>query len=347
MNYKKEKFNLKELLFELCSKIGISGDENNISQFIKESLSKYGNTTIEKDGSVICILGNKEGKKSILFDAHIDQIGLIVTFINKDGFLKISPCGGVDNRQLLGKKVIIHGEKDVTGIISCVSPHLLKSGSKDKIPNIDDLYVDIGMSKDDAEKVISVGDRISIYNKPKELLNGRIASASLDDRAGVAVLMKLAENISKIETDLKVIICFTTQEEVGSLGAKISSYKYFPDEAIAVDVSFARQHDVSGEKYVNLGDGPMIGIAPSLCDEISQLLIDISEKENIKYTIEVMGGRTSTNADKISETKTGVKCGLVSIPQRYMHSCTEVVSIEDLENIVKLLTCYVENGGLN
>ena len=204
----------------------------------------------------------------------------------------------------------------------------------------------MGISKECAEKYISCGDRISFGNAFFELLNQNIASAYTDDRAGVCILIKLAEKLSKTDLkNIKVSILLSSREEIGLMGAKVSAYKIKPDEGICVDVSFAKQPGVSSDRYAELGKGPMIGIAPSLSKNIGEALKQAAIKENIPYQLEVMAGKSGTNADLISLERGGVPCGLVSIPQKYMHSAVEVVNIEDMENIVSLLFKYCVEGG--
>lgn len=336
---------MENLLYRLCNTVGISGSENDVAELSMNLLSKFGNTTIQNDGSVICVMGRPDAKKTILFDAHIDQIGLVVTYITENGFLKVSACGGVDKRLLPGSIVTVHGNKNFTGIICSIPPHLNSTLGKNDFQNVDDIYIDLGTDKNIIKNNVNIGDKVSFYSEPGKLLNNRIASSCLDDRAGVAVLIKLAEKLYNIDINTKVFILLSSQEETGCLGARVSSYKCDPDEAIAIDVSFAKQPCLGDDKYSTLGNGGMIGIAPILSNSITNTLISIAKKHKIPYQLEVMGGKSGTNADVIATTKCGVKCGLVSIPQRYMHSAVEVVDINDLNNTVDLLFQYVISGG--
>lgn len=337
---------MKDLLFKLCDASAVSGNENKISELLTNSLSKYGETHVYNDGSVICELGNKNAEKTILFDAHIDQIGLIVTYITEEGFIKVAACGGVDKRLLPGSVVTVHGKKDLKGVVCNIPPHLSKSLDKEEFVDIEDTYIDLGLKKEEVKNNVNIGDSISFYGKQNELLNERVSSPCLDDRSGASVLIKLTEKLhSSNNIKSRVFILLSSQEETGSLGAKISSYRCNPDEAIAVDVSFAKQPNLTCDKYSCLGKGGMIGIAPILSNQVTNTLINIAKNKNIPYQLEVMGGKSGTNADVIATTKSGVKCGLVSVPQRYMHSTVEVVDIKDLNNIVELLFEYVLAGG--
>lgn len=334
---------MDNLLQELCSIPGVSGDEELICKYVSEKLSPYANVAITNDNSVIATIESEKSEKHILFDAHIDQIGLIVTSIDKNGFIKFDICGGFDTRILYGSTVTIHGDDDFKGVICSTPPHLSKH--KEKVLDIDNMFIDLGLSLEKIDGKISLGDRISLDNKFYQLLNRNIASPATDDRSGVYVLIKLAEKLNREKLNAKFTILLSSREEVGRMGAKISSYKIMPDEAISIDVSFAKQPGVSSDRHCVLGKGPMIGIAPSLSTNISKCLTEVAKKSNIPYQLEVMGGQSCTNADVISITQGGIPCGLVSIPQRYMHTGIEVVNYNDLENTVELLFNYAKQGG--
>lgn len=338
---------MEKLLKELCTVSGVSGDELKIASIVKNKLSQFSNPRIENDGSVIATIGPTQAKNHILFDAHIDQIGLIITEVNKNGFLKFAACGGIDPRILYGSTVIVNGQENLTGIVCSTPQHLKNPNDKGKFPEINDLCVDIGTSNKDVISNISVGDSISFNPNFHKLLNNNIVSPSTDDRAGVCVMVRLAEQLYHENLSTKVTILLSSREEVGGSGAKISAFKCNPSEAVAVDVSFAKQPGLTKNKYGIINNGPMIAIAPSLSRNISNFLINISQKNSIPYQIEVMGEKSGTNADTISLIRSGIPCGLVSIPQKYMHSNVEMVNITDMENTVKLLLNYAKLGGIS
>lgn len=338
---------MENLLRELCIVSGVSGDELEISSLVKDKLSNFSDVTIENDKSVIAAIGPDQSKNHILFDAHLDQIGLIVTKINKNGFLKVAACGGVDPRILYGSTVIVHGQKNLTGIICSTPQHLKDPQQKEKFPEINDLFVDIGTSDEKIISYISIGDRILFKPNFNKLINNNFVSPSIDNRAGVCVMIKLVEQLYHEKLNTKITVLLSSREEVGGMGAKISAFKLTPDEAVAVDVSFAKQPGLNENKHGVIGDGPMVSISPSLSRDISDLLIDISQRNSIPYQVEAMGTSSGTNADVISVSKSGIPCGLVSIPQRYMHSNVEMINIVDIENTVKLLLNYAKLGGTN
>ncbi|MBE6836584.1 MAG: M42 family metallopeptidase [Ruminococcus sp.] len=335
--------NAKDLIFDLISSTGVSGDEFPASETAEKELCKFCETEIDHFGNVIGCRGKIDDKKAtLLLDAHIDEIGFIVTYITDDGFLKVSNCGGIDRRLLLAQQVTIFGKEKITGIITSTPPHLEEDDKK--VPKIDDIYIDTGLSKEECEKIVSLGDRVIIANKPISLQGDRISGKSLDDRCGVAVILRALELVKDKNLPVNVVVCFSAQEETGERGAKISAFKIQPDFAVAIDVSFALTADDKEYKCGKLGQGPMIGIAPSLSKEFSNRLVDLAKSEEIPFQLEVMNGETGTNADCIGVTGKGVKTVTLSVPLKYMHTPVEVISIEDIENSAKLVAKLLERG---
>ncbi len=338
--------NFKEvsvLLEKLCSAKGVSGAENEAAKVASELLGKYMPTKTDALGSVTGTTG--EGDTHILLDAHLDQIGLIVTAIDEDGFLKVTKCGGADIRVLAAAEVTVHGKKPIYGVITSTPPHLSKPEDSDKAKGFDDIAVDIGMTADEAKKFVSLGDRITFNGEYTKLLGNRISSPSIDDRAGVAAILRCLELLEGKNHGCKISVLFSVQEETGGSGAQTGAFSAQPDEAIAVDVSFATAPGISSEKYASLGGGTMIGYAPLLDYDMSKKLTEIAEKNGISNQIEVMGRNTGTNCDEIQVAGKGVKTALLSIPLRNMHTAVEVCDLEDIENTAKLMAEYIIERG--
>lgn len=333
---------LKEIIKNLTTKSGISGDEFSASEYACELLNNYLDCHIDCFGNVYGESKNFDEKKpTILLDAHIDEIGMIVTYITDEGFLKVSNCGGVDARLLLAQEVDVLCESQIiNGVITSTPPHLETDNTK--APEIKDIFVDIGMSKEQAETIVSLGDRVYIKNPFISLQGNKITSNALDDRSGVASILYALELLKDKENKYNIAVLFSCQEEVGEIGAEIGSYNVEPDLAIAVDVSFAKTNGESPCDCGEMGKGPMIGVAPTLSREMSNDLISIAKSNKIPYQVEVMSGKTGTNADAIGVVKGGVKTCTVSIPLKYMHTPVEVVSIEDVENTGKLIAKFCE-----
>lgn len=338
---------IKKLIFDLCSASGVSGSEEPAVAIAEKYLEKFAITSIDSNGNLFAVLGNKNAEKTILVDAHIDRIGLIVTDINEDGFVKVAKCGGTDIRTLQDSIVVLQSNPEIRGVVCCMPPHL-SDGKEDKATSIDKTWIDFCMTVDEIKKCVSIGDVLTFETKPVELLNNKIMSAALDDRCGVAALIKCAELISKERNiDYKVVIMLSVQEETFGTGAKTGAFAVDADEAVSVDVSFASQPDISGQySKIEIGKGPMICISPILSRVMSDKFIKLAEINKISYQIEPISGVTGTNADSISVTKSGVKTALISIPQKYMHTSNEVISVDDVENTAKLIFEYIKCGGV-
>ncbi len=319
---------LKVVLKELCDAEGSLSALEISEKYLKEfcETKRHGNSLVASFG---------EGE-TVLLEAHIDEIGLIVTDV-KNGFLKVAPVGGVDARMLPGMRVKIHGKETVFGVACSTPPHLKKDG--DETPSFDNVYIDIGLSEK-AEEIISEGDRITFIGDFCCLQGSHVTARSIDDRAGVVAVLFAAEMLYKEKVSKKVTVLLSDQEETGGAGAKTATFSLDPIYAVAVDVSFGNQPGVS--ECGILGDGAMIGVSPLLSNEVTEKLKAVAKNNGIKYQLEVMGGRTSTDADHIALSKTGVKTGLLSIPLRNMHTPVEVVDLEDIKSVARILAGFVK-----
>ncbi len=330
-----------ELLKALVEKNGVSGAENSVAEYAKEILSIYGETCIDVLGNVLCKVGKFDNSKpTLLLDAHIDEIGMIVTYITEDGFLKVSNVGGIDNRVLTGQTVKIYGSKTVDGVIASTPPHLKKDSSA--TADISEIYIDTGMTGEAAKEIISLGDRVCIYNSLERLEGNFVTSHALDNRAGCAAVILAADMLENTDTKYNVCVLLSVQEEVGERGAKTGAFTLDCDKAIVVDVSFGLTHGEDAADCGVCGNGGMIGISPSLCREMSDELINIAKDKDIPYQIEVMNGKTGTNADAIGISRGGAKTITISVPLKHMHTPVEVVDMRDIENTARLICEYIK-----
>lgn len=338
---------LKKVVKTLCMATGVSGLEFKASNVAADMLKEYTDeVTVDYFGNVLGRIdcGDKNAK-TLLLDAHIDEIGMIVTSIDDKGFIKFSRCGGIDLRGISAQTVTIHGETEVLGVVGSKPPHLESGDEAKKIPDMTDMYIDIGCNKAEAEKLVKIGDRITINSRFRELLNNRISCKSLDDRSCVAIILRALELSKGKKLKYNLAIQFSGREEMGGQGAQIAAYTHSPDMAIAIDVSFAHTPDAPAHYCGKLDEGAMIGYHPVLDKDMTDELVAIATKKKIKHQIEGMGGSsTGTNADGIILTKSGVRTALISLPQRYMHTPIEVVSINDMESIAKLVSEFIVKG---
>ena len=329
--------NIKETLFELSNAVSI-GNITDASVIAADKLSKYAKTT--QDGITVVGEMQGEGKYTLMLEAHIDEVGFVVTDIDDKGFLTVKNCGGIDLRSLPARAVTVRGKEKVTGVFCATPPHL---GGVTEYDDISALKIDTLLGEK-AKEVISVGDFVTFNTKAADLCGSCITGKSLDNRAGVVCLLELAKRLSGKKLPFNIVFAFTDQEELGCRGAGTAAFCVSPDEAIVLDVSFADAPDVPSNDCGKLSGGAMIGMSPILDKSISKKLVSIAKENNMPYQTEVMGGRTGTNGDVISISKSGVKTGLVSIPLRNMHSDVEIIDINDIENVCDLLEKYILGG---
>lgn len=338
-----------ENLRALCTAPGTPGQEYAASGCAARLLREFApDARVDAFGNVMGTIPCEDPHApTLLLDAHMDEIGLIVTEIDDKGFLKVARCGGMDRRLLAAQPVRVYTKTGVLGgMIGSKPPHLESKEDAKKVPEITDLFVDIGMEPETAKETIRPGDRVVIESGLVELLNGRVSGKALDDRSGVAAILEaLRQTVGSGEAlPVRLAVLFSGREETGGQGARIGSFSLAPDWAIAVDVSFAAQPGVPAEKCGKLGKGPMIGIAPALDAALSASLVQLAREAEIPFQQEVMGGTTGTNADDIGISRAGVRTGLLSIPQRNMHTPVEIVQISDVEDTARLLAEWIRKG---
>lgn len=333
---------IKQITASLISGAGVSGAEYAHSE-AEKLLVEFAEVKRDASGSILATIGN--GTPHIMLDAHLDRIGLIVTAIDETGFLRVDKCGGCDARVLSAADVTVWGKEPLYGVVTSTPPHLAKSDSGSSAPAFDSIYVDLGLSADKARELVSVGDRITIDAPFRCLSDNVITGAALDDRIGMAAIIRVLDILKDKKPRAKISILFSVQEETTEAGGKTGAFGISPDEAIAVDVSFARAPSVSETQGAEMGKGGMICISSSLSAEMSRELIAAAKEQSIPYQTEVCPSSTGTNADVISVTKSGIKTGLVSIPIRNMHTQAEVADIRDVESTAQIIAAYILKKG--
>lgn len=333
---------LESLLAGLCTRPGLSGDESPAAEVAMYALKPYCPDAHISHGNVVGTFGSTdENAPHVLLDAHIDQVGLIVTSVTDDGFVTVGNVGGLDRRLFPVQRVRIHGKKLVYGIICALPPHL--TSGDEKVQKIEEVRIDTGYPADELRELVHPGDSVYFDGTVKKLPGGYFTAPALDDRCGVAAILYALDLLRNEEIPCRVTVQFSTEEEVGERGAAIGCFAANPDIALAVDVSFAGDGKLS-ETGV-MGGGAMIGVSPSLSYEVSLKLQSAAESEQIPWQYEVMNGTTGTNADRFSVCREGVKACTVSIPLRYMHTPAEVIDLADVEYTGKLLAAYLRRCG--
>ncbi|MCL2077808.1 MAG: M20/M25/M40 family metallo-hydrolase [Oscillospiraceae bacterium] len=338
--------NIKETLKSLCTPPGVAGCETAASKAAQNLLLEYmPNAQVDSFGTVTGSINYDEKLPLLLLDAHIDEIGMVVNYIDGNGFLKVSGAGGIDRRALSAQTVTIWGKTPVKGVICALPPHVQTQKDAAQTIKEDQIAIDCGFTKEEVEKVVSLGDSITIDAELTELQNDRITARALDDRAGVCSILYaldlLKKSIEPPKLQYNLAVTFSSQEELGCRGARIAAYNINPDLAVAVDVSYGDYHGCKENKTGKIGGGVMLGTAPSLDRELFENMKKTATEKNIPYQIEVMSSETGTNADVISLSRKGVKCALLSIPLRNMHTPAEMLQISDIKATGQLIAEFI------
>ena len=336
---------LIERLKELVCAQGVSGEEGPAGTLLADWCREMelGKVSVDAFHNVLCVLRAPEpGEPHLLLQAHLDEIGFMVTGVDDNGLLNVVPCGGLDRRLLLASPVTVFtGSGKLPGVVAYCPPEL--SDGEAKLPKTEEMKIDIGYAVQDAKRLVLPGDRVVPDVEPVMLQNGLISAKSLDNRCGCISVLRAGELIAQHRDALRcgVMLLFGAMEEVGSHGTKVAAFEAEPTHAIAVDVSFAATHDMSGDQYIGeLGKGPMLGYSPLLSREVYCRLDELAAENGIHIQKEIMGGATGTDADAIAVTRGGVRTGLLSVPQRYMHTPVEVIHPEDVEDTARLMVAY-------
>lgn len=342
-----------DFLKKLLDTPGPSGFEAPAARVWRAEAERFADeVTVDVSGNSFATL-NAGGSPRVMLAGHIDEIGLMVTHIDEDGFLYFGGIGGWDPQVLVGQRVrIITRKGDVLGVIGKKPIHLIKPDERDKASKITDLWIDIGTRGRDAvlERGVRVGDPAVIDARLIELDGDLIASRSIDNRIGAYVVLEalrlLAESPGRAETTAVA----TTQEEIGyhGGGARTGAYRLEPQVALVVDVTFATDSPGVEKKEVGehkVGGGPVLTRGSASHPLVFEKLVEVAEREGIPYTIHASPRTTSTDADAIYLSRSGVATGLISIPNRYMHSPNEIVSLSDLEAASKLIAAFVRELG--
>ncbi len=333
-------------LKELTTLSGVSGNEEQVRDFIYNKIKdKCDEIYVDSIGNLICKnRGNKKTNKKVMLSAHMDEVGLIVSDVTDDGFIKFKCVGGIDPCVLISKKVKI-GQDEIHGVIGAKAVHLQKKSEREQVPEVSDLYIDIGAKdKEDANQYVSIGDYCAFDSTYTEFGDGLIKAKALDDRVGCDILISLAD--CKFDFDLYLV--FTVQEEVGLRGARVAAERIRPDVAIVLEGTTCS--DVYGTEEKDCSTKLGFGAALSFIDrstyydiELTKSLFDIAEKNNIpvQYKKTATGGN---DAGAIHLSSGGVKTAVISVPARYIHSPSSVIQKSDYEAVKSLIHSFLREG---
>lgn len=334
---------IKSVLESLSNEVAISGHESGIESLIKNLFKDYVDEIfVDKFGNISCLKKGSSGKKKIMIAAHVDEIGLMVKSIEEGGFIRFTNMGGFDPRTILGQRVIIHGKKDILGVVGSKPPHLQTPEEQTKAIKLEDLLIDSGYEKDELEKLVSLGDVISIDRKLVELEANRFAGKALDNRTGVLAMYLAAKELANVNHEADVYFVSTVQEEVHML-ASLITYDINPDLGIAVDVGFGRTPELKDQDSLELGKGPGITLGGNIHKKLRRELLSTARTYNIPNQVEISPGPTGTDGRAIQITREGIPTLVVSIPLKYMHTSVELVDLKDIEDTGRLLASFIKN----
>ncbi len=336
-------------LEKLLDAAGPSGFEVQAARVWREEAATFAaDVRVDVGGNSYATV-NPSGRPRVMLAGHIDEIGLQITHIDEKGFVYVDEIGGWDPQVLVGQRVLVLGrDGEVPGVIGKKAVHLMSQEDRAKASKTKDLWVDLGVRS--AEEVaalgLRVGDPMVLAPTMVRLAGDRIASRAVDDRIGAYVVLEAARLVAENPGQASVTAVATIQEEIGYSGggARTSAYSLEPDVAVVVDVTFST--DVPDIEKKELGDhkiggGPVLSRGSAAHERVFEMLAAVADAEGIPYTIQASPKYTRTDADGIFLTRSGVPTGLLSVPNRYMHSPNEVVSLADLRNTARLLAAFI------
>ncbi len=332
-----------ELLKKLTDARGVSGNETEIRNIIKEIASQHAdNVTVDRMGNVIAYKRGQASKKKIMLCAHMDEVGFIISGISDNGMLKFKPIGGIDPRVLVSKRVLI-GDKNIPGVLGIKAIHLQEPDERNKVVRQNSMYIDIGAkSKEEAERAVKIGDYAVFDSSFVQFGENKVKAKALDDRAGCLVLLEAL----KVEYENDLYACFTSQEEVGSRGAIVAAYNVQPDIAIVIEGTVCS--DIPGiephMETTRMGRGPAItfmDLSSYSNKALFNKIIETAERNNIPYQLRE-NVVSSNDAGAIHTSGGGVATTAISVPCRYIHSPSSVMDLDDFNNTVKLVIEYLK-----
>ncbi|MBE6427108.1 MAG: M42 family metallopeptidase [Planctomycetaceae bacterium] len=338
----------KEFLKKVLLTPSPTGFEQPVQELVREYARDFAEF-VETDVMGNVIAGrNVDAPIRVMLSGHCDQIGLSVQFIDDNGYLYVIPLGGWDVQNLIGQHVTVWTKNGaVPGVIGKKPIHLLDAEERKAVPKMSDIWVDIGAKdKAEASEAVRVGDAITVQMTYSELKNDLIAASATDDKAGMWVVMEALRRIDGSKLKVAAYAVSSTQEEVGLRGATTAAFRLDPHVGIAVDVTFTSDCPTIDSKKIGdirVNKGPAIGRGPNFNPAVVEKLVQIGDEQNIPYQLNPSGSPPGTDARAIQMTRSGVATGLVSIPNRYMHSPVEVVSLADMDACADLLARFIES----
>ncbi len=333
------------LLQQLTEARGPSGYETEVRDIVRSLLgARAHELRVDPLGNLVALRRGAgpagDHRPSLMLAGHMDEIALVVLQIEK-GFLRIGQVGGFDPRVLFGQEVVVHGARELSGLVVSVPPHFTDPSEREKPVPLEELFVDVGLAPGEVESLVHVGDLITLRPRWTPLAGGYAACKSMDDRAAVATIVLCMEELAAREHAWDVYGVATVQEETGLRGATTAAWGLAPTAAVAIDVTFGAQPGLSPTETVKMDGGPSIALGPNFHPRIFERLMAAAAAREIPVQVEPLPGASGTDAWAIQVSHSGVPSGLVSIPVRSMHSPVETVCLRDVERAAHLLAEFI------
>lgn len=334
----------ENLLRKLCQAPGPAGMEAAVAAVVEEELKELG-LSFQRDGLgslIVRLSSGHENAPLLMVDAHMDEIGLVVSAVSEDGYLKFAPVGGLDKRILPGSEVMLLTNPPTPGIICCLPPHVQTAAQMNEFAAVDTMGIDTGLPADEVKTRVPTGTFGVLAAPMQSLAGGHFSSKALDNRALCAVLVTVLKRLAAEEAPVDVAAVFSVQEEAGCRGAGPAAFGLRPDAAIVLDVTYAKAPGLSDEESYPFGN-LTVCLGPFVDRSLSRGLLAKAKELEIPVLEEVYGGSTGTNATPVSLVQTGVPCAVLSVPIRNMHTPVEIVSTADLDKAADLLTAFIKD----
>ncbi len=336
----RDSMDLKKFISEATSITGTPGYEAPVAEYIARAFRPLcDEVTIDQMYSVVSRKG--QGGPKFMICAHEDEIGMVVTKIEDDGCIRLTRTGGVDPRILPAMEVhVLTEEGPLYGVIGAKPPHLVPIADRKKSVLMEQVYVDVGLDAEEVRARVRIGDQVVILGKAVELANDCLSAKTMDDRAGVATMLECANVLNTMNTPAEVYLVATCKEEVGCWGAAEAAYNLAPDVAIVVDVCHGEGPGTGRFEAFPLTK-PVIAVGPNLHPVLTKKLKEIAAKHHIGYEIQACRGTTGTDAAATDITREGIPTVLISIPLKYMHTAVEVLSMEAVREVGRLMAHFI------
>jgi putative aminopeptidase FrvX len=338
---------LKEFLAELLDLPGVSGYEEIIARRISDEFSKYCDE-VQTD-SFYNVYGIKRGTApkdgspapKVMLAAHMDEIALMVRDVTEEGFLRFTNIGGVDQRILLSQEVTIHGREKLFGIISTIPPHIQEDGDSKTAVKMKDMCIDLGLPVEKVKALVRIGDLITFRSPLVSMAGSMVNGKSMDDRASVVMLVEVMKELDRLKYQAEVYATATVQEEVGTRGAIISTYRVEPDIGIAIDVTHGETPDAPRERTYAMNKGIVVAKGPNLHPGLTEKLLETAGEYGIDFQLNITSGPTGTDARSMQISRGGVPTVLVELPLRYMHTTVETLNLDHIKQGARLIALFI------